>query len=74
MEVVQISQDIIDKINQEQEALDKKLKKLGPLTKEEMIIIFKVFNNLYDCFDAQSFGVDKATYNRIIDRVHALIV
>lgn len=42
------------------------------LTKQEMILLYNILTNLYDCFDADNFGCSKQEYKDIIDRLDIL--
>ena len=73
MEITQIDQQILDKVNKdiENEKIDC-LKKGKHLTKQEMILLFNILNNLYDTFDTDTFGCTKQDYKNLIIRLDAL--
>lgn len=72
MQIETIPQYILDEVHKEQEERKKQLKKKGKLSKNEMILLFNILNNLYDSFDETSFGCNKQEYKNIIDRLDAL--
>ena len=73
MEITQIDQQILDKVNKdiENEKIDC-LKKGKHLTKQEMVLLFNILNNLYDTFDTDIFGCTKQDYKNLIIRLDAL--
>ena len=72
MQTITISQDIIDSVNKQMAEERKLAKKQGKLTKQEMILLYNILNNLYDSFDSKRFGCTKNEYNQIITRLDAL--
>lgn len=73
MEFIQIEQHILDKVNKDIENEKINARKKGKhLTKQEMILLFNILNNLYDTFDANIFGCTKQEYRNIITRLDAL--
>jgi hypothetical protein len=73
MEVITISQDIIDEVNKKMIEKKKEAKKQGnKLTKQEMILLYNILNNLYDIFEPEHFGCTKDDYNSILTRLDAL--
>ena len=72
MQTITISQDIIDSVNKQMAEERKLAKKQGNLTKQEMILLYNILNNLYDSFDSKRFGCTKKEYNQIITRLDAL--
>jgi len=73
IQTIEIGQDIMDEIEKEEAAQRKAAKKQGKhLTKQEMILLYNVLNNLYDCFDSNMFGCSKQQYRDIITRLDAL--
>lgn len=73
IEVIEVSQNILDEVDKEMAEKRKAAKKQGKhLTKQEMILLYNVLNNLYDCFDSNMFGCSKQQYRDIITRLDAL--
>lgn len=73
MEFIQIEQHILDKVNKDIENEKINARKKGKhLTKQEMILLFNILNNLYDTFDANKFGCTKQDYRNIITRLDVL--
>lgn len=73
MEFIQIEQHILDKVNKDIENEKINARKKGKhLTKQEMILLFNILNNLYDTFDTNIFGCTKQEYRNIITRLDAL--
>lgn len=71
--IMQIEQHILDKVLKDIENEKKDcLKKGKHLTKQEMILLFNILNNLYDTFDTNTFGCTKQEYRNIITRLDAL--
>lgn len=73
MEFIQIEQHILDKVNKDIENEKINARKKGKhLTRQEMILLFNILNNLYDTFDTNIFGCTKQEYRNIITRLDAL--
>lgn len=73
IEVIEVSQDILDEVDKEMAEKRKLAKKQGKhLTKQEMILLYNILNNLYDSFDPNLFGCHKNQYKQIITRLDAL--
>ena len=72
IEAIEISQDILDEVDKEMAEKRKLAKKQGKLTKQEMILLYNILNNLYDSFDSNLFGCNKKQYKQIITRLDAL--
>lgn len=73
IEVIEVSQDILDEVDKEMAEKRNTAKKQGKhLTKQEMILLYNVLNNVYDIFDTNLFGCSKKEYNDIIMRLDAL--